>query len=156
MSGFTRVPADRWLERARSARSQGWYLMDLCGVDRLGLASDHRFEVVAQLLNRDTKERWTAYVSAEGEPPTVPSVTEIWPSANFFEREAFDMFGIFFEGHPNLTRLLMPDEWEGHPLRKDYGVGKVEVEFVSQPFLQIETPGQSPKTAESGRDTDEF
>ena len=68
-------------------------------------------------------------VGVDGEPPAVPSVTGIWPGANWFEREAYDMFGIVFEGHPNLTRILMPDEWEGHPLRKDYSVGKVPVEY---------------------------
>jgi NADH:ubiquinone oxidoreductase subunit C len=94
------------------------------------------------------------HVAAEGEPPTIPSVVERWPGADFMEREAFDMFGIVFDGHPNLTRILMPDEWEGHPLRKDYGVGKVPVEFTPQPFLQIDTPGQAPDGGESGVDLD--
>jgi NADH-quinone oxidoreductase subunit C len=129
----------------------------LCGVDRLGLSeAPGRFEVVAQLLHQGDKERWTAYITAEGDPPTLPSVTEIWPTANFMEREAFDMFGLIFEGHPNLTRILMPEEWEGYPLRKDYGVGKVTVEFVPQPFIQIESPGQSPKHEEAGRELDEL
>lgn len=155
--GFTRVPADQWLSRARSAKAQGWQLAALCGVDRLGLAeAPRRFEVVAQLLHMESKERWTAYVAAEGEPPSLPSVTEIWPTANFMEREAFDLFGIHFEGHPNLTRILMPDDWEGHPLRKDYGVGKVTVEFIPQPFMQIESLGQSPKHEEAGREVDEL
>src|SRR5687768_12307188 len=102
--GFTRVPADQWLARARSAKAQGWRLAALCGVDRLGLPdAPRRFEIVAQLLHMESKERWTAYVAAEGEPPSLPSVTEVWPTANFMEREAFDMFGIHFDGHPNLT-----------------------------------------------------
>ena len=155
--GLTRVPADQWLARARRAKEQGWHLTALCGVDRLSVpGAARRFEIVAQLLHMENKERWTAYVAAEGEPPTVPSVTEVWPTANFMEREAFDMFGIHFEGHPNLTRILMPDEWEGHPLRKDYGVGKVTVEFIPQPFIQIDSQGQSPKHEEAKREVDEL
>lgn len=96
----------------------------------------------------------TIHVSAEGDPPTLPSVTSIWPTVNFMEREAYDMFGIFFKGHPNLTRILMPEEWEGYPLRKDYGVGKIAVEFVEQPFMQISAPGQAPKVGESGTTVD--
>ena len=109
-----------------------------------------RFEVVVQLLHHDRKERLTVHVGVEGDPPTIPSVTELWPTADFMERETFDMFGITFDGHPNLTRILMPDEWEGHPLRKDYGVGKVPVEFIEQSLLQIDSPGQSPKQPETG------
>jgi NADH-quinone oxidoreductase subunit C len=147
-------------------------LRDLCGVDRSGLErtaevqegraggagfaqdADDRFEIVAQLLHRELKERKTIHVIALGDPPTVPSVAEVWPTADFMEREAFDLLGIRFDGHPNLTRILMPDDWEGHPLRKDYGVGKVPVEFVPQPFLQIDAPGQSPDEAEAGREVD--
>lgn len=132
-----RCPAPRWLELARVARAEGWWLMDLCGLDRVGLAAPgvSRFDVVVQLLHHQRRERRTLYIAAEGDPPSVPSVAGVWPTADFMEREAFDLFGIHFEGHPNLTRILMPDEWEGHPLRKDYGVGKVPVEFVSEPLL---------------------
>jgi NADH-quinone oxidoreductase subunit C len=151
----TWVTAEEWRERASALRDEGWLFADLCGLDTLGLTGfEQRFEVAVQLFHLERKERATIHVTAEGEPPTIPSATEIWPAANFFEREAFDMFGIVFDGHPNLTRILMPDEWEGHPLRKDYGVGKVPVEFIPQPFLQIETPGQAPSGREAGQDVD--
>ena len=150
------VRADAWLERARELEAAGWLLLDLCGLDRLHLGFDDRFGVVVQLLHRDRKERMSIHVAAAGEPPAIPSVTELWPTANFMEREAFDLFGINFEGHPKLTHILLPDEWEGHPLRKDYGVGKVPVDFIPQPLLQIETPGQSPKAGEAGQELDQF
>ena len=149
-----RVEAGGWLERARSLRADGWWLADLCGLDRLAIGGDPRFEVVVQVLHHERKERMTLHIPAEGEPPTVPSVLEVWGTATFMEREAFDMFGIHFEGHPDLQRILMPDDWEGHPLRKDYGVGKVTIEFLPQPFLQIDAPGQAADPAIAGRDVD--
>lgn len=147
---------DEWLARATELKADGWWLSDLCGLDRLSLGYEDRFGVVARFLHRERKERQTLHIAATGEPPTVPSICSLWSGANFFEREAFDMFGIHFEGHPNLTRILMPDEWEGHPLRKDYGVGKVEVDFVPQPFLQIQGLGQSPKSKEALETVDDF
>jgi len=150
-----RIPVNEWLERARELKADGWWLADLCGVDRLRIGpQEERFGIVAQLLNHKGKQRRMVHVTAEGDPPTIASVTEVWPTADFMEREAFDMFGIRFEGHPNLARILMPDEWEGHPLRKDYGVGKVAVEFIEQPILQVATPGQSPEPPEGGRRVD--
>jgi NADH-quinone oxidoreductase subunit C len=147
--------ARAWADAARSLDGEGWWLAGLCGLDRLGLRDEgHRFEVVVQLLHHERRERKMVRVAAEGEPPTVPSIVDVWPSATNMEREAFDLFGIHFEGHPKLTRILMPDEWEGHPLRKDYGVGKVPVEFIPQPFLQIDSPGQSPVGDEAGRELD--
>jgi NADH-quinone oxidoreductase subunit C len=59
----------------------------------------------------------------------IPSLTPIWPGANFPEREVYDMFGITFDGHPDMTRILMPDDWQGYPLRKDFSVGSVPVQF---------------------------
>jgi NADH:ubiquinone oxidoreductase subunit C len=176
------VGAADWPDLVRSLTSGGWWLADLCAVDRLHLpggqgragsagvageersehrtegdgsepseASDEeRFEVVAQFLHRDNRERATVHVFAQGDPPTVPSIAELWPSADFMEREAFDLMGIVFDGHPNLTRIMLPDEWEGHPLRKDYGVGKVPIEFIPQPFLQFDSPHQQPNSPEAG------
>jgi NADH-quinone oxidoreductase subunit C len=146
------VGAAEWTEVARKLQGEGWLLADLCGLDRLGLADEPgaaRFEVVVQLIHHEKRERATVHVGADGEPPTVPSVTGFWAGADHMEREAFDLMGIHFEGHPNLTRILMPDEWEGHPLRKDYGVGKVPVEFIPQPLLQIDSAGQSPNSEEA-------
>src|SRR3712207_9257728 len=114
--------------------------MDVAWVDAIGLDRDPRFEAVVQLLHEESGRRMIVHVPAEGDPPTVPSVTPVWPGADFPEREAFDLLGIRFDGHLNLTRIMMPDEWEGHPLRKDYGVGKVPVEFVPQPFMQMQAP----------------
>lgn len=135
---------DGWAERAAELREEGWTLIDLCGVDRMHLGFEDRFGIVVQLLNGREKKRRTVHVAAQGDPPTIPSVCSVWSGANFMEREAYDMFGIHFEGHPRLTRILMPDEWEGFPLRKDYAVGKLPVDFVQQPLLQIDAPGQSP------------
>ena len=150
------LTAQEWLERATALKADGWWATSLAGVDRLGIARDGgaRFEVVAHLVHLEKKQRMRVHVVAEGKPPTVPSVTSVWPVTNFQEREAYDMYGIHFEGHPKLTRILMPDEWEGHPLRKDYGVGKVPLEFVPQPFLQTNAPGQSPVVEEAGREVD--
>ena len=145
-----------WPERASEMAKEGWRLTDLCGLDRLGLGGPGRFEIVCQFLHLENKQRRSVHVLAEGDPPTIPSVTSVWPVANFLEREAFDMFGIVFSEHPDLKRILMPDEWEGYPLRKDYSVGKVVVEFAPQPFLQIDAPGQAPDTGEARREVDEL
>jgi NADH-quinone oxidoreductase subunit C len=148
------LPAANWLERAQELKDEGWLLTDLCGLDRLSLSGAHRFDVVIQLLQPEKRERRTLHVVPEGDPPTVPSAVPIWPTVDFMEREAFDMFGIVFDGHPNLTRILMPEDWEGFPLRKDYGVGKMAIEFVPQPYLQIDAPGQAPESEGARRRVD--
>ncbi len=94
------------------------FLSDIATVDRFPL--EPRFEVNYQLLSMDLAVRLRLKVKLSGSDPVIPSVFEIWPTADWHERENFDLFGIRFEGHPNLRRILMPDEWEGHPLRKDY------------------------------------
>ena len=148
------VEPGEWAARARGLKEEGWVLTDLAGLDTIGLPGRGAFEAVAQLLHQGSRRRLMVHVPAPGEPPTVPSVADVWPVADFPEREAYDMFGIRFEGHPNLTRILMPDEWEGYPLRKSYGVGKVAIEFIPQPMMQIQGAGQSPKPGESDTGVD--
>ena len=84
--------------------------------------SEPRFEVVYHLLSIANKERVRLKVKLNSSSLAVESITSIWPGANYFEREVFDLFGIRFTGHPYLRRILMPEDWEGHPLRKDYPV----------------------------------
>jgi len=85
--------------------------------------------VVVTLLAMDLVRRLRIRVPVPGTDPRVPTLTGVFPGANFHERETWDLFGIVFDGHTDLTRLLLPDEWEGHPLRKDEGVGSVPIQF---------------------------
>ena len=96
------------------------FLSDITAVDKFPL--EPRFELNYHLLSLEYRKRIRLKVRIPGEDPQVQSVTPIWPAANWHEREAFDLMGIRFEGHPDLTRILMPDDWEGYPLRKDYPV----------------------------------
>ena len=96
------------------------FLSDITTVDRFPL--EPRFEVNYHLLSLDRRERLRLKVRLGGSDPVVHSVIPVWPTANWHERENFDLFGIRFEGHPDLRRILMPDDWEGYPLRKDYPV----------------------------------
>jgi NADH-quinone oxidoreductase subunit C len=124
-----RVPLEQWGEFARAARDRGFeFCSDVTAVDWLRHRPE-RYEVVANLLSMAHKTRLRMITTVGREDPTVESLTPLWPGAGFAEREVFDMFGIVFEGHPDLTRILMPDDWEGHPLRKDFGVGSVPVQF---------------------------
>lgn len=81
-----------------------------------------RFEMAYHLLSIQHKKRLRLKVRLDGDDAVIESITSVWPSANFFERELFDLFGIRFLGHPDLRRLMMPEDWEGHPLRRDYPV----------------------------------
>jgi len=96
------------------------YLSDVTCVDRY--PSEPRFEVVYHLLSIPKRERVRLKVRLDGSSPVIESITAVWPGANYFEREVFDLFGIRFTGHPYLRRILMPEDWEGYPLRKDYPV----------------------------------
>jgi NADH-quinone oxidoreductase subunit C len=94
------------------------FLSDITPVDRFPI--EPRFEVNYHLVSIDRRDRLRLKVKLAGNDPVIPSVTGVWPTANWHERESYDLFGIRFQGHPDLRRILMPDDWEGYPLRKDY------------------------------------
>ena len=96
------------------------YLSDITCVD--WYPAEPRFEVIYHLLSISKKDRVRLKVRLGSASPAVESLTAVWPGANYFEREVFDLFGIRFTGHPYLRRIQMPEDWEGHPLRKDYPV----------------------------------
>lgn len=124
-----RVPNEQWGLFAEAAKTAGFEVCaDVTAVDWLR-QRPQRFEVVAGLLSMSQRTRLRMITTADRDDPTVASLTPIWPGAGFAEREVYDMFGIVFDGHPDLTRILMPDDWEGHPLRKDFSVGMVPVQF---------------------------
>ncbi len=106
---------------AETVKNAGYnFFEDLTAVD--WFPSSPRFQLSYHILSHTYKERIRLRVMLEEESPAVETITPVWPSANFYEREVFDLFGIRFEGHPNLRRIMMPDDWKGHPLRKDYPV----------------------------------
>jgi NADH-quinone oxidoreductase subunit C len=106
---------------AATVQAAGYnFFEDVTAVD--WFPSSPRFQLSYHILSHAFKERIRLRVMLDGEAPAVDSITPVWPGANFYEREVFDLFGILFDGHPNLRRILMPDDWQGHPLRKDYPV----------------------------------
>ncbi len=114
---------------------------DVCAVDYLthpgrtlpdGVRAE-RFEVVTNLLSMSLRQRVRVRVQVPESDPSVDSITDVYPGADAMEREAYDMVGVIFAGHPDMTRILMPEDWEGHPLRKDFGVGRVPVQFKEAP-----------------------
>lgn len=108
------------------------HLLDGSRISIPGITPE-RFEVVVNFLSHERNRRIRVISEVPASDPTVPSLTPIYPGANFPERESFDLFGITFEGHPDLTRILMPDDWRGHPLRKDDAAARVPVTFKGDP-----------------------
>ncbi len=135
-------PRARYHELVESYKASGFeQLSDVTAVDYLThpgrtLPQDvepERFEVVANLLSLSSRRRARIRVQVPESDPVVDTLWDLYPGAEAMEREVFDLYGVRFEGHPDLTRILMPEDWEGHPLRKDYGVGRVPVQFKDAP-----------------------
>jgi NADH-quinone oxidoreductase subunit C len=132
------VARERYIEVMRALLDDGFeFCADLCGVDYLGHPGralpdgiePERFEIVVNLLDMTAGRRTRVRVQVPADDAVVPSLYDLWPGADAMEREAYDMFGVRFSGHPDLTRILMPEDWDGYPLRKDYDSGRIPVQF---------------------------
>ncbi len=131
---------------AKGLVSDGYLMcLDVCGVDYLAAATrpeippgvkPERFEVTYVFLSHSNRRRLRLRVQVPDGDATLPSLFDLFPGTEAAEREVYDLFGISFDGHPDPTRILMPEEWEGHPLRKDYGVGTVPVRFKAVPDVR--------------------
>lgn len=126
------VRANRLLEVAKILRDEPSLRFEMC----LGVSGAHypaetgrELHAIFPLLSLTHNRRIRLEVSIPDANPHLPSVVSIWAGNNWHERETFDMFGIIFDGHPGLTRILMPDDWAGHPQRKDYALGGIPVEY---------------------------
>jgi len=129
---------DTYLATIAAMKADGYVsVVDLCGVDYLthgtrtlpeGIGAE-RFELAVNLIAHTPVRRARVRVQVPESDPTVPTLFDLFPGTENMEREAYDMFGIVFADHPDPTRILMPPDWDGHPLRKDFGVGSVPVQF---------------------------
>ncbi len=121
------------------AKLQYNFLTDATCVDRI--PAEPRFELNYHLVSIPRREKVRLRVWLRGNDPVVDSLVPVWPGANWLEREIFDLFGIRFHGHPDLRRILLPDDWEGHPLRRDYPVeGYRDVPNTGELFRKSSTP----------------
>ncbi len=132
------VPRERYTAVVKALLADGYEMVsDLTAVDYLlvpnrslpaGITAE-RFEVVVNLLSLAARARLRVRVQVPEGDARIPTLFDMYPGTEAMEREAYDMFGIEFTDHPDLTRILMPEDWEGHPLRKDYEVGRIPVQF---------------------------
>jgi NADH-quinone oxidoreductase subunit C len=115
------VPSGQLVPALAALRDAGYnFFEDMTAVD--WFPGEPRFQLTYHLLSHGFKEYIRVTALVDSDEPSIESITSLWPAANFYEREVFDLFGIRFEGHPNLRRIMLPDDWVGHPLRKDYPV----------------------------------
>lgn len=131
---------DQYVDFVRALRDEEgyWLCLDVLGVDYLSYSARRelppgieaqRFEVVVLLISAKDRSRVRVRLQVPEAEPVVPTLFDVHPGTEAPEREVFDLFGITFDGHPDLTRILMPEDWVGHPLRKDYGIGAIPVQF---------------------------
>ncbi len=130
---------ERWLEVAAELLADDWTMcVDVTSVDYSAYAgardlpdgvTPERYEVVASFVSHTRRERIRARIQVPADDPRLDSLYSLYPGSDFLEREVYDLMGIAFDGHPDLSRILMPETWEGHPLRKDYAVGAIPVQF---------------------------
>jgi NADH-quinone oxidoreductase subunit C len=126
------IRPDQLVEVCRITRNEPTLRFELCssvsGVD-YGVDVPQRLHSVYHLTSMTFRRRIRLEVAVDVDSPHIPSVVEVYPTADWQEREAWDMYGIIYDGHPSLTRILMPDDWDGHPQRKDYPLGGIPVEY---------------------------
>jgi NADH-quinone oxidoreductase subunit C len=136
------VARERLVALCRTLRDDRALRFEMCasvsGVD-YGPDVVQRLHVVYHLLSMTYRRRIRLEVAVDPDDAHVPSIVEVYPTADWHERETWDMFGVVFDGHPALTRILMPDDWDGHPQRKDYPLGGIPVEYKG---AQIPPPDQ--------------
>jgi len=133
------VDRNAWADTAQTLLADGWEMcVDVTAVDYSASEGSRalppgvdpeRFEVVASFISHQRRERLRARAQVPAADPSIDSLYAIYPGTDFSEREVYDLFGITFTGHPDLSRILMPESWEGHPLRKDFAIGAIPVQF---------------------------
>ncbi len=133
------VGRDTWFDTAVELFADGWNMcVDVTAVDYLTYGgrrslpaeiAPERFEVVASFVSHSKRDRIRARAQVPADDPTIASLYNLYPGTDYLEREVFDLFGITFTDHPDMSRILMPESWQGHPLRKDYAVGAIPVQF---------------------------
>ena len=142
------VPAEKVHDALTALKADGYRLLVFLTcvdhlVDQSRASWPGRYELVYQLRDLDQLRDIRVRAFVDGDQPEVDSASDIFPPANWDERETYDLFGIRFKGHPDLTRILMPDDWVGHPLRRDYPVGGEVVEFSEEHDLWQTAPDEA-------------